>query len=246
MLPMSEECEPALDAAGSRSIDTASARELETPVASLVRALELTAEALHSLRQGAEQGRVAPPSLTDAERASHLAHKRESFDGMRAYHMSEIHHKQDAVKFLGGLVASAFATYGGILVLVSGGHMQGWAALVLSVLVGVAIAYLAGSVVSVTNKKFISDNSRYEDFRRDYIAEWKILGIGPLFKKVEPSETSFWEKSAMKDPQEERESRVTSGYSKTTAILLVFRNMVWFAALLGPILVALLAFWHQV
>ena len=54
--------------------------------------------------------------ITDEKkRATHEANKREAFDGMRAYHQSEIAHKKDAIDIIKAILATTVVIFIGLV-----------------------------------------------------------------------------------------------------------------------------------
>jgi hypothetical protein len=157
-------------------------------------------------------------------RETHEANKREAFDGMRAYHQSEISHKQDAITILQTLLTSTILIYGGLIGAIIARELDpdfGLAAGVfLVLLIGAAVIL----VVAITNKKIDADNGRYRQFRSEYLAERHLLGLDDDLK----GDASAWSKP----------TAAVGGYHHTKAILRVFGGLVVGASIVGAIAVA--------
>lgn len=102
----------------------------------------------------------------------------EAFQGMRAYHRSEIDHKRDAITVLttvlagnGGLVAAGF---GGL----ENAAKIGWAPMLgVAVVVFLATAFLTIRIARETNAKIVADGDRYKEFKAQSIAAKTLLGL---------------------------------------------------------------------
>ncbi len=154
----------------------------------------------------------------------HEQNKREAFDGMRAYHTSEIEHKGHTVEVIKTLLTVVVSAYGGLIALIlnnKASRCQGvGAAIVLLMFVAVVVFI----VLHYTNKKIDSDHNSYENHRSEYIAERKLLESDSLFGE------------GYKTHWQPRSAGVTSGYSHTKRLNFAFGSIVIAAALIGSIL----------
>ena len=152
-------------------------------------------------------------------RSSHELHKQEAFQGMRAYHVSEIHHKQDAIGVLKSFMTTVITVDGAII----GGLVTGILAPELAIFGALAIfvfTIIAGHfLVDVTKSKMDKDNHRYEHYRNDYINEIITLNIKDA--------RSHWFLT---------EDRSDSGVKKTQGILTVYYTIIVFVSLFGALL----------
>jgi hypothetical protein len=108
------------------------------------------------------------------DRASVLeANKREMFDGMRAYHQSEIEHKRDAIEVLKALLAGAGAVYAAIIIPSNKIPYAGWLAAGISA----AITFATISIVRSTNAKIARGHLVYQSFGDEYMRTCRLLGL---------------------------------------------------------------------
>lgn len=156
----------------------------------------------------------------------HEANKREAFDGMRAYHQSEIAHKKDAVDILKAILTTTIILYGGVLSVAISGKIgvlyaiyTGWT---LAVLIGLSVSL----VVGVTNRKIDEDNKRYRKYRDEYVLERKLLGLESDLSKEKY--TSAWV---------EEHDPTKTGYHHTKNILRVFAGMIFLVAIVGSVFI---------
>ncbi|MCW8092123.1 hypothetical protein [Alteromonas sp. ASW11-130] len=165
---------------------------------------------------------MSDETTPELKSAVHEANKREAFDGMRAYHQSEIAHKKDAVDILKAILTTTIVLYGGVLSVVISGNIDnsyaiytGWT---LVVLIGLSVAL----VVGVTNRKIDEDNKRYRKYRDEYVLERKLLGLESDL--LNENYTSAWI---------EEHYPTKTGYHHTKNILRVFAAMIFFVSLVG-------------
>jgi hypothetical protein len=112
-------------------------------------------------------------NLTADARASHEANKREMFDGMRAYHQSEIAHKQDAVRMLTTLLAAAGAIFAAIIV----PERPIPYAVLLSAVTALVATIFAWVIVGTTNRKIEEEHEIYARFGQEYSRACAVLGL---------------------------------------------------------------------
>ncbi|MGF1640772.1 MAG: hypothetical protein ACFCUO_07465 [Rhodospirillales bacterium] len=113
--------------------------------------------------------------VTDKD--AHRQHKREAFDGMRAYHQSEISHKKDAIDILKAVLTSILVVYGGIVGALITKQIEYRLAISISVIILIFILAIVIGLVYSTNEKIDQDNKRYRSFRKEYINEIKALNL---------------------------------------------------------------------
>lgn len=168
---------------------------------------------------------MAPDQRTTLENAA-----KEAFEGMRAYHRSEIDHKRDAIAIIttvlagnGGLVAAGFGALGrasGI----------GWTIIAgVAVLVFTATVVLVQQIMTATQKKIEADGLRYQEFKAQSIAAKRLLGL------YKPITTEHGTETVLKEPMP------SAGKAKTQRILDVFFQLVIVFSLVGWL--ALVAAW---
>ncbi len=168
---------------------------------------------------------MAPEERTTLENAA-----KEAFEGMRAYHRSEIDHKRDAIAILttvlagnGGLVAAGFGALGRA-------NGIGWPIIAgVAVLVFTATIILVQQIMAATQQKIEADGQRYQEFKAQSIAAKKLLGL------YQPITTQHGTETVMKQPMP------GGGKAKTQRILDVFFQLVVVFSLVGWL--ALVAAW---
>jgi len=163
-------------------------------------------------------------NIDDDKRRAHEMHKQEAFQGMRAYHMSEIHHKQDAISVIKSTLTLVITINGAIIATLLAQKIHPLVAISGSLLVMLATIKFMSDLVDITNEKITKDHNRYEDYRNDYIYEMIELGL--------ENKQSHWHRE---------ENRSSSGFSKTQEIINVFRCMVINVSILGVIFTGILS-----
>jgi|ERR1700761_5114687 len=157
---------------------------------------------------------------------AHEANKKEAFEGMRAYHCSEIDHKKDAISIFQTLITSIIVIFTG---LIAGIYNQQdinssdvcWLAITISLIVAVC----STTITYLTNKKITKDNNRYNIYVLEYISEREIIGLEKDL--IAAGHESEWFSIAQKIKEErakaiEENRKVAihkSGYSHTKLIL---------------------------
>ncbi|MDM8159161.1 hypothetical protein QUH73_04935 [Labilibaculum sp. K2S] len=109
----------------------------------------------------------------------HMRNKREAFDGMRAYHLSEIEHKKDAVEMIKTILTVTILVYGGMLGMIISGKvpLAFFSSLCLALLLFCTVCFISYKIVSVTNLKISKDNARYRKYAEEYVKERDILEL---------------------------------------------------------------------
>ena len=151
----------------------------------------------------------------DQQRATLENAAKEAFEGMRAYHRSEIDHKRDAITILttvlagnGGLVAAGFGALGRASAI-------GWMPIAaIAIIVFAATAILVQQIMTATQKKIEADGARYQEFKAQSIAAKKLLGL------YQPITTEHGTETIMKEPMP------GAGKTRTQHILDVFFQLV--------------------
>ncbi|MEQ1544987.1 hypothetical protein [Methyloglobulus sp.] len=161
---------------------------------------------------------------------THQQNKREAFDGMRAYHQSEISHKSHAIDVLKTIMTAILTIYAGLVVSVVTGKLASIVIIVTSILVCLATAICGHAIVWATNKKIDQDNTKYEGFRDEYKTERRILCLEEELQKAGCA--SAWIQS---------QDRKKSGYSTTKLILNIFAWSLTFVATIATVFVFLIA-----
>lgn len=102
-----------------------------------------------------------------------LENKREMFDGMRAYHESEIRHATHAVTMLLGIATAAGWAVTGIL----GGRWPEAQTAPLAWTTFVAVTVFALVVAITSHVKINNDHRMYAEFGREYVRVSERLGL---------------------------------------------------------------------
>ncbi len=153
--------------------------------------------------------------MTSEQRTTLENAAKEAFEGMRAYHRSEIDHKRDAIAILttvlagnGGLVAAGFGA-------LSRASSIGWMPIAsIAIVVFAATAILVQKIMTATRKKIEADGARYQEFKAQSIAAKKLLGL------YSPITTEHGTETIMKEPMP------GLGKARTQHILDVFFQLV--------------------
>jgi Ca2+/Na+ antiporter len=157
-------------------------------------------------------------------RSLHEQNKREAFDGMRAYHTSEIEHKGHTVEVIKTLLTVVVSAYGGLIALILDGKATRCQGIESAIVFFIFVVIVVWIVLHYTNEKIDRDHSRYEDHRSEYLAERSLLQIESLFatgyKTIWPT----------------REKDAPSGYSYSKRLNIALGSIVIAAALIGSIL----------
>ncbi len=107
----------------------------------------------------------------------HLENKREAFDGMRAYHTSEIAHKQDAITIFKTILTTTVVIYGGLISTYISTQFSSSIANLMAAIAFLLILILSSITVITTSRKIDRDHDRYEEYKSEYMIERQILGI---------------------------------------------------------------------
>ena len=162
-------------------------------------------------------------------RSVHEQNKREAFDGMRAYHQSEISHKKDAIDILKTYLTTIVIIYAGLVAGISGKIIDN----TYIILLGWAVALLNGLacwlIVRTTNFKIDSDNRKYKQYRDEYVVERSIIGLDDDL--TAHGHTSHWIETTDTPP--------LSGYNYTKKIINWFGITIAAVGLFGAIVISL-------
>ena len=150
--------------------------------------------------------------MCDNTRSTHELNKREMFDGMRAYHQSELSHKSDAISILGRIVALAAAVYGVLIGIATSPEVQAAAIIMVSTISGVAICFIIYRVVKATNNKIYQDHLVYWKYGNEYVKESRRLGLME-------EETVYGYKQKIKDIDPAHPPGSGKGYEHTQKII---------------------------
>ena len=164
--------------------------------------------------------------MTLASEDIHKLNKREAFDGMRAYHQSEISHKKDCIDILKSILTSTLAVYGGIIGLALSEKIQQREALSTAFIILFFTMTAVLGVVWSSNKKIDQDNKRYGKYQDEYKLERLILRL----------EEDMWERSYISAWFEPKNPN-KSGYHYTKVILRCFGWLVIGSACIATMLV---------
>ena len=169
----------------------------------------------------------------NASISTHESNKKEAFEGMRAYHRSEIDHKKDAISIFQTLIASVLVLYAGLISAIYSGNINDHQWLVISVgwFIFLILATSSTALTYLTNKKINRDNTRYEKFRYEYALERKALKLEEDLM-VDGCNKLDWQDSITDPP-----SRSTSGYSYTKKIIIGLNIIVCCIGLSGAAVV---------
>lgn len=154
----------------------------------------------------------------------HEQNKREAFDGMRAYHQSEIAHKGHTVEVIKTLLTVVVSAYGGLIALIVSGKVSRCNGVAAAVMFFACVAIVVYYVVRETNLKIDEDHNRYEDHRSEYLAERRLLQIDSAFDNAYKT---HWQTRAKDSP---------TGYSLTKRLNRALGAIVVAAAAIGAFL----------
>lgn len=162
----------------------------------------------------------------DVERRLHEQNKREAFDGMRAYHQSEIAHKGHTVEVIKTLLTVVVGAYGGLIALVVNARLTFALSLGLSAALFLAVWLATCHVVRTTNRKVEIDHGAYEAHRSEYLAERVALGIEYALRKT--GYETHWRSPSLEH---------VGGYRYTQRLIVALGVIVVAAAFCGSLLV---------
>jgi hypothetical protein len=163
-------------------------------------------------------------------RVAHESNKREAFDGMRAYHLSEINHKKDAIDILKTILTTEAIIFGGLVAGISKGviHVSDMILLGLSI-TGIS-CFSVISIVWTTILKINQDNKRYRSYKNEYLKERELIGLDDDLKAI--GHESHWNQKIDENK---------TGYSYTNIILVWLGISVILVAIFGAVVVNLAA-----
>jgi Ca2+/Na+ antiporter len=153
----------------------------------------------------------------------HEQNKREAFDGMRAYHQSEIAHKGHTVEVIKTLLTVVVSAYGGLIALLLSGKVSRCNGVAAAIMVLVFVGFVVWYVIHETNRKIDKDHDSYEMHRREYLAERRLLNIDSAFGD---EYTTHWQP---------RPTDSHSGYFVTRGLTLALGAIVVAAAVIGTV-----------
>ncbi len=153
----------------------------------------------------------------------HLQNKRECFDGMRAYHQSEIAHKKDTIEILKSILTTIVLVYGAIIGAIITKSIESVALVVVSFFTLILIAISVLSITYVTNNKIDKDNARYRKYEEEYVIERQIIGLESELLKL--NHESVW--------IDKTKDKNKTGYHHTKLILWVFSVIIILVSLVG-------------
>lgn len=107
---------------------------------------------------------------------------RGAFDAMRAYHQSEISHKQDAIGMLTTLLTAVGAIFGAIVI--PEGSIK--YPVVLACATAAVTVALAAVIVLTTNKKIQADHDVYASFGAEYMRACEVLDLYESVPGIDP------------------------------------------------------------
>lgn len=159
-------------------------------------------------------------------RTTHELNKKEAFDGMRAYHQSELSHKKDAIEILKTLLTSCILIFTGLLASVYAGLAKTEYILYLAIAITGITGLACFLIVWTTNRKIEQDNGRYRKYLAEYVVERDILALEDDLKAA--GHTSTWVMPSNPDK---------SGFHYTKLILRWFGWIIFMIAIAGSVIV---------
>jgi hypothetical protein len=156
--------------------------------------------------------------MDQAQRSSYEANKREMFDGMRAYHQSEISHSNHAITMLLAIAGAAGAVVLAILFPKEAPYnivQIAWGLFVV-------VAVLSLTIAWTTHLKISADHATYEAYGDQYVKTSELLGF---YDEVEFGEKKVTLKTS-------RDIGKGKGYRKTQKIIWSFAVEITALALL--------------
>jgi hypothetical protein len=173
---------------------------------------------------------MAESGVPDSARSLHEQNKREAFDGMRAYHQSEIAHKGHTVEVIKTLLTVIVTAYGGLIWLIGTNKISRCQAITVAILFLPAVAAVVLHVIYATNRKIDKDHDSYESHRAEYIAERFLLEIDSHFC------------CKYKTHWQPRPKDAATGYSYTKRLNWALGGIILAAAAIGSALAILASF----
>lgn len=147
-------------------------------------------------------------NMNREERSSYEANKREMFDGMRAYHESEISHSHHAITMLLAIAGAAGAVV--LAMLFPQKTPQHLTEIAWGLVIVVTVLSL--TVALTTHLKIKSDHKTYETYGKQYVLTSQLLGF---YDEMEIEGT----KTSVKTSKNIGQGR---GYRKTLIIIWAF------------------------
>jgi len=155
----------------------------------------------------------------------HEQNKREAFDGMRAYHASEIAHKAHTVEVIKTLLTLVVGAYGGLIALILKAQLATFPAVVAAAVLLLCVSGIVLYVIKKTTAKIDSDHMAYELHRAEYLAERTLSGINEDFASI--GYQTHWRPRPATGP---------SGYSYSKRLTFALGGIVIVAAAIGAFL----------
>ena|ERR1700744_1255720 len=170
---------------------------------------------------------------------SHENNKKEAFEGMRAYHQSEIAHKKDAISIYQTLITSVILIYGGLIAGIYNQSINGYESIkYLGWLILLVLGICSSLVTFFSNKKISKDNDRYNIYRIEYTYERDIIKLEDDL--LGAGCTSHWHYI-----KNNNEKKPKSGYRYTKWILIAMNIMVCFIGLIGALIIHIASISHK-
>lgn len=155
-------------------------------------------------------------------RQTHEANKREAYDGMRAYHESEIAHKKDAIDIIKTILTTTVILFAGLVGSATTEKIAIELALITSWIIAILVGIATSTIVLFTNRKIDQDNRRYRKYRDEYVKERELIGLEGDLR--ESGYTSAWVEPQIPE---------RTGYHHTKNIIRAFATIVFVIALVG-------------
>ncbi len=126
----------------------------------------------------------------------HLQSYRMAFDGMRAYHTSELHHKRDSINILNGFLASMIPVFGGVVYYILFNKSSCFISWLMIAGASFIYYYSIYVVLKTTKEKLKSDNDSYVQWKNEAIAERKALKLDSSIQDSikESNGDGYWDK----------------------------------------------------
>lgn len=157
----------------------------------------------------------------------HEANKAEAFQGMRAYHTSELNHKKDAISIFQTLITSVAIIYTGLIAGVYNNVIDDLTPItILGWVVFIVLVICSCIITNYSNKKISKDNARYNKYVAEYIWEREIIHLEEDLLNV--GYKSYWA-----DFKENLSEKPKTGYSYTKKIIIGLNIIVCLIGLTG-------------
>ena len=124
-------------------------------------------------------------SKKDSKISSPELNKREMFDGMRAYHESELSHKRDCINLFRSIFTGTIAAYAAVLGSIFSEKLKLDNVEPVAVSIFIIISFVTLILAIATNNKLAKDHSGYQRYLSEYAKECEYLGLRTTFVTIE-------------------------------------------------------------